>query len=67
MPSDVFLVCQMGFSDGQKTNMMARPSDFSDGLEEKIHTRNENLGFWSVTSDGPPSEGRFFLYKKRPY
>jgi hypothetical protein len=31
--SDVFFGDQIGFSDGQKTNMMARPSDFSDGLE----------------------------------
>ncbi len=62
----MFLGDQMGFSDGPKTNLMARPSDFSDGLEEKIHTRNENLGFWSVTSDGPPSDGRLFFYKKRP-
>jgi len=67
VPSVLFLVCQMGFSDGPKTELMARPSDFSDGLEWKTHTRNENLAFWSVTSDGPPSDGRVFFYKKRPY
>jgi hypothetical protein len=31
--SDVFLGDQMGFFDRPKTNMMARPSDFYDGLE----------------------------------
>jgi hypothetical protein len=31
--SDVFLGDQIGFFDGPKTNLMARPSDFSDGLE----------------------------------
>jgi len=33
VPSDVFLGDQMGFFDGPKANLMARPSDFSDGLE----------------------------------
>jgi hypothetical protein len=31
--SDVILGHQMGFFDGPKTNLMARPLDFPDGLK----------------------------------